>query len=74
MSAIQRCKNNRNRFIIAIVLGLERSCRCQICARPPAEVSVQLLRILHPNQQPHMIFTHLASIVEPNERNSTLQK
>ena len=33
---------------------------------------VQLLRILHTNQQPHMIFAYLAKIVEQNERNPTL--
>ena len=35
---------------------------------------VQLLHILHINQQSHIIFTYLVKIVEQNERFLTLQK
>ena len=35
---------------------------------------MQLLHILHPNQQPYMIFTYLAKVVEQNERISKLQE
>ena len=46
------------------------------CGRVPLNSfsPVQLLRILHPNQQPHMIFTYLARIVDQNERIPMLQK
>ena len=33
MNAFQRCKNNKNRFIIAIVLKFRKLRRCQICFR-----------------------------------------
>ena len=42
MSANQRCKNNRNRFVIAIVVKFERLCCCQICVRLSRSANVLL--------------------------------
>ena len=78
MSTIQRCNNNRNWFIIAIIMRCVRYSDCwntlfdlRKCL---CNALVQLLRSLHINQQSHMIFIHLIRIVEQNECISTLQK
>ena len=42
LRAFQRRKNNRNRFIIAIILRLERSCRCQICVKSSIEMFAKM--------------------------------
>lgn len=37
-------------------------------------MSLQLLRNLHTNQPPHMIFNHLAKVIEQSMRNPIFQE
>ena len=61
MSAIQRCKNNRNWLIIAIVVKLERLCCCQIVpalrmAQLPTMSAKQWYDFHHNSMRPRWIF------------------
>ena len=78
MSAIQRCKSCRDRFIIAIVMRCVRYLNCWNALfdlrRYLCNALLQLFCILHINQQSHMIFTYLVRIVNQNERISMFQE
>ena len=78
LSKLQKSIHYRNNFE-TLTSSLSNLCHVvswNVCERVSLNSSwfVQLFRILHLNQQSHMIFTYLVEIVNLNKRNSKLQK
>ena len=64
LRAFQRRKNDRNSFIIAIILKFERSCRCQICVKSSemfAKMSTKVFRSIF-----HNLYNCFASCISIN--------